>query len=518
MATERLPMSKIREVLRLRWELGRSVRETSRAVGASTGVVSKMENRARKAQLDWASVEAMDDEALERRLYGDRGGGGSAEASRPQPDPVYMHTELRRAGVTLELLHLEYLERHPNGYQYTAFCEVYRKWLATRRLSMRQVHRAGEKSFVDYSGKKPHIVDPLTGECVEVELFVAVLGASNYTYAEATMTQKVEDFIGSHVRAFEHFGGATKMVVPDQLKSAVTVSCRYEPLMHKSYAELGRHYGTAIVPARPRRPKDKAKVEVAVQVAQRWILARLRNETFFSLAALNERILELLGDLNRRPMKHFGGQSRRELFERLDRGALIALPSERFVVSHWKAATVAPDYHVQVERHWYSVPHALVREQVEIRLTSSTVEVYFRGQRVASHVRNDTAWAHTTVTEHMPQNHQRHFDAVEWMTQWASTVGPMTASMVQRIVDAHPIREQGWRSAMGLRRVVEKYGSERTELAAERALHFGARSYRPVERLLRLGRERMALPDAHSDNDDRVSVSHENVRGPDYYH
>ncbi len=517
MATERLTMSRTREILRQRWALGQTVRETSRGVVASLGVVSKTERRARAAGLDWAAVEALDDEKLERRLYGERSAPGVHDAERARPDPLYMHTELRRKGVTLELLHLEYLERHPSGYRYTAFCEVYRKWLSLQRLSMRQVHRAGDKCFVDYSGKRPHIIDRETGEVIEVELFVAVLGASSYTYAEATRTQRVHDFLASHVRALEYFGGAPRIMVPDQLKSAVRVACRYEPVVQKSYADLGRHYGTALMPARPRKPKDKAKVEVAVQVVQRWILARLRNETFFSLEALNARIWELLEDLNARPMKHIGGASRRELFERLEQGALRPLPAERFVVGEWKVAAVSPDYHVQLGHHYYSVPYGLRGEDVDARLTAATIEVFFKGKRVASHMRDDAPHRYTTVKEHMPEAHRRHYDGIDSVLSWGASVGPMTAAMVERIIERSPVREQGWRSAMGLRRVAEKYGHERTELACERALFFGARSYKPVERLLALGRETAPLPDQGDANDARV-LAHENVRGPDYFY
>ena len=286
MAGQRLSMRKTREILRQKWCLGRSHREVARSLGKSLGAISATLARATTAELDWEAVSALSDEALDGRLYGAAVGGGG----RVLPDFAAVHAEHKRPGVTLELLHLEYLEQHPGGYHYTQFCEYYRRWLKRRRLSMRQIHRAGEKQFVDYAGKRPQIVDPVTGEVTPVELFVAALGASSFTYAEATMTQRVPDFLASHVRAFEFFGGVAAAVVPDQLKSGVTVPCRYEPGVQRAYEELAQHYGTAILPARPGKPRDKAKVEVAVQVAERWILARLRNETFFSLAALNVRI------------------------------------------------------------------------------------------------------------------------------------------------------------------------------------------------------------------------------------
>ena len=327
MATERLPMRKIRELLRLRLQLGLTMRETARSLGVSVGVVSKTVERATKAALTCAEIEHLDDAAMEERLYG-RPVAVSAERARP--DPIFIHTELRRPGVTLELLHQEYLEQHPGGLRYTAFCDVYRRWREKVAVTMRQVHKAGEKCFVDYSGVLATYVDPRTGEVIDVELFVAVLGASNYTFAEVTASQKVADFVSSHEHAFEYFGGVTEMVVPDQLKSGVTVACRYEPVIQRTYGEMARHYGTAVVPARPYKPRDKAKVEVAVQIVQRWIVARLRSETHFSIESLNARVRELLEDLNARPMKKLGGVTRRQLFERLDKPALKPLPSERF--------------------------------------------------------------------------------------------------------------------------------------------------------------------------------------------
>jgi transposase len=287
---ERLPMHSVREILRLRWVLGLGVRQAAASAGIGRSVVSKTTLRAEAAGLSWAAVEGLSDRALEERLYGPP---RPPSHGRAEPDPLYVHTELRRPGVTLELLHLEYLREHPEGYRYTAYCDRYRVWQKRLGLWMRQVHRGGEKAFVDYSGKRPSFIDPATGDRIVVEFFVGVLGASSLTFAEATLTQRVPDFLGSHVRMFEYFGGVPQLVVPDQLKSAVTVPRRSAPVIQRTYADLGRHYGTAIVPARPRKPRDKAKVEVAVQIAQRWILARLRNETLFSLGALNARIREL---------------------------------------------------------------------------------------------------------------------------------------------------------------------------------------------------------------------------------
>ena len=338
MTTERLFMRHIREVLRQKWVLGLSHRAVAASLGLSVGVIAATLGRPRAAGLEWPAVDGLDDQALQARLY-----GASAAPQRPRPDPAYLHTERKKPGVTLELLHQEYLAQHPDGYQYTQFCDHYRRWCQARRLSMRQVHRAGEKLFVDYSGKKPTMVDAETGEVRPVELFVAVWGASNYTFADATATQQIPDWLGSHVRAFEFVGGVPAAVVPDQLKTGVTGACRYEPELQRSYEELAGHYGTVMLPARPARPRDKAKVEVGVQVAQRWILARLRHETPVGLGALNRRIRDLLDELNDRVMRHYGA-SRRALFLALDHPAMRPLPATRFEPGSWKWVRANIDY------------------------------------------------------------------------------------------------------------------------------------------------------------------------------
>lgn len=515
MGAERLSMRNVREILRQKWVLKRTHREVARSLGISAGAVAGAVTRARAIGLDWAQLEALDDTSLEQRLYGPKVAGSQ---ERPQPDCAYIHTERRRAGVTLELLHLEYLERHPDGYRYTAFCDAYRAWLQKHRVSMRQVHHAGEKLFVDYSGKKPQVVDPETGEATPVELFVAALGASDFTYAEATRTQRGHDFIASHVRTFEYLGGVPEAVVPDQLRSGVTTPCRYEPGIQRTYEELALHYGTTVLPARPAHPRDKAKVEVAVQVAQRWILARLRNETFFSLDALNVRIAALLEELNDRPMRLYG-ESRRQLFERLDKPALKPLPSGAFVYGEWKRARVSIDYHVEVDRHLYSVPYALVGEQLDVRSTALTVELFHRGQRVASHARSSHRGRHTTLREHMPKAHQQH---LEWtpsrLVHWAGSIGPATQGLVEAILADRPHPEMGYRSCLGILRLARRYGPERLEAACGRALRVRARSYRHVDSILKNGLDRLAPPEATNQAAEPThDATHENVRGGGYY-
>ncbi len=519
MAGRRLSMRRNREILRQKWALGRSHREVARSLGISLGAVSAALARARAAGLGcWEAVLALGEVELEHHLY--TYGRGSSSA-RPLPDWGEIHTELGKKGVTLQLLHIEYLERHSDGYAYTQFCDYYRRWRKKQKRSMRQVHRAGEKLFIDYSGKKPSIVDPTTGQVREVELFVAVFGASNYTYAEATESQKSADFITSHVRAFEHFGGVAELLVPDQLKSAVTKACRYEPGLQSAYEEMAEHYGTAVMPARPRKPKDKAKVEVAVQIVQRWILAVLRHETFFSLAELNTRIRELLERLNDRPMRSYRA-SRRELFVKLDQPALRPLPVVPFVFAEWKFAKVNIDYHVELEGHYYSVPHALVGEKVELRFTAGTLEVYCRGQRVASHPRNGKEHRlpgrHSTKPSHMPKSHQKH---LEWtptrFIHWGESIGEATGLLVSAILADRPHPEQGYRSCLGILRLEKRYGHARLEAACARAHRVQARSYRHVEAILKNGLDRVEDRNAKRKDPQPSLALHENLRGSDYY-
>lgn len=504
-------MRHLREIFRQKFVLMRTHREIARSLGLSASTVSVAGNRASTAGLSWEAIESLGEDALEERLYGPK---TPSSSTRPLPEPSKLHVELRRPGVTLQLLHLEYLEQQPNGVRYTTFCKVYRDWCAQQSPVMRQTHQGGEKLFVDYSGKKLHIVDETTGEVHDVELFVAVLGASNFTYAEATRTQQVSDFIGSHVRAFEALGGIPRAVVPDQLKSGVVRSCRYEPGIQRTYREMAKHYGTVILPARPRRPRDKAKVEVGVQIVQRWIVARLRNETFFSLSALNLRIRELCDDLNKRVMRTYGA-SRQELFERIDRPHLSALPSARFVSGEWKTVTVNIDYHVEFEHHYYSAPHALLHEELDMRVTAATIELYRKGARVASHPRSFVRGKHTTLHEHMPKSHQKH---LEWspsrIIDWASSIGPATAQLVENILASRPHPEQGYRSCLGILRLGKRYSPERLEAAAIRAMSASATSYRHVESILKHGLDRVPLSDCSNET---TPILHEYVRGRTYY-
>jgi transposase len=469
-------------------------------------------SRAAKAGLsDWAAVEPLSEEQLEAQLY--RGPLVPLPSEpRADPDCAWIHRERRRPGVTLELLHEEYLEQHPAGLRYSAFCERYRVFLRRRQLSMRQHHVAGDKVFVDYSGKRPHLFDPTTGEFTEVELFVAVLGASNYTYAEATYTQQVRDFVASHVRMFAFFGGVPRAVVPDNLKSAVTKTCRYEPALQRSYEHMAIHFGTAILPARPAKPRDKAKVEGGVRIAQRWILGRLRNRVFHSLAALNAAIRESMADMNSRVMRDYRA-SRHDLFESVERASLLPLPTDSFEITEWKQVTVNVDYHVAFDDRLYSVPHRYVHQRVWVCATSTTVEVQLRNSRIAAHPRFGKDRIATTPG-HLPRSHR---EQAEWtpsrILSWAEKLGAGTHALCSAILRDRPHPEQGFRSCLGILRLAKRYGDERVERACARCFAAHARSYRSVDSMLRHGLEN--APSAPT----LVApiADHENLRGPDYY-
>jgi transposase len=517
MATERLPMRKIREILRQKWVLGHRHRAIARALGIGVGTVSEMTRAAGAAGLDWARVQSLSDGELDQAVYGAR---PQKSQRAPLPAPEVIDLELRKVGVTLRLLHVEYREQHPEGYGYTQFCDHYGRWKQRQGVVMRHAHRAGEKLFSDYSGKKPHWIDPDTGEVQEVELFVAVLGASNYTYAEVTPTQRIADWVCSHTRGVEFFEGVPALLVPDQLKSAVNQPCRYEPEIQRTFQEWAEHYDTVVLPARPRKPRDKAKVEVGVQVAQRWILARMRNQTFFSFEELSARVRELLTELNARVMRRYG-KSRRELFEALDRPALKPLPAQRYEVALWSKVKVNIDYHVEVEHHYYSVHHTLVHEQLEARVAGGTVELYRNGERVAAHRSSLVRGGFTTEPAHMPKAHQQH---LEWtpgrMIRWAQQIGPMTGVLVEAILADRPHPEQGYRSCLGIIRLHKRYGTERLEQACARAHAARARSYKHVDSILRNGLDRLPLSPAATRDSPSASAApsvHEHVRGQEYY-
>ena len=513
MPGQRLPMRQVREVLRLRHVCGHSGHQIAAMVGVSRYTVAEYLRRAGVVGITWPVPPELDDAALERKLFTPP--FASTETLRPQPGWARIHSELRRPGVTLLLLWEEYRAGQPEGYGYSRFCELYAAWRGRLSPTMRQTHPGGERLFVDYAGQTVPVIDAATGEVRSAQIFVAALGASNFTYAEARWTQSLPDWIGCHVNAFANMGGVAHQLVCDNLKAGVTAACRYEPGISRTYQDMASHYGTAILPTRVRRPRDKAKVEVAVQVVQRWVLARLRHRRFFSLAELNGAIRELIADLNDRPMRHLGA-SRRALFDALDRSALLPLPAEPYVYAEWRRCRAGLDYHVEVHGNFYSVPYRLMREPIEARVTDQTVELFHRGVRVAAHLRSPRQNRHTTIPEHMPSAHRRYADWTPTrLLRDAAAVGPATIALVERILTSKPHPEQGFRACLGILRLVRGYGPERLEAACQRGMDIGARSYGSVQSILRNGLDRAYRPEPVPDE---LPLQHGNIRGSGYYH
>jgi transposase len=507
-------MRKIRDILRLKHSAGLSLRQIARSLNLSVGVVSKYLAAARAAGLSWPLEEGLSDEDLEGLLSGQV----ATQTSNPfaEPDFPYIHLELKRKGVTRLLLWEEYADAFPlNHYRYTQFCVLYKQW--RRRLSptMRQLHKAGEKMFVDYAGQTVPLLDPHSGLLHRAQIFVAVLGASNYCFAEATLTQTLPDWIGSHQRAFNFFGGVTDLIVPDNVKSGVTKASRYEPRLNRTYEEMAAHYSTAILPARPYKPRDKAKAEVSVQLVERWILARLRNLTFFSLFDLNEAIRSLIHQLNLRPFRKIEG-CRLSLFESLDKPHLKPLPLTPYEYGEWMKARVGEDYHVCVDGHFYSVPHSLTRKQIDVKLTAKVVEILFGGKRVASHIRSAVKGGCTTLSEHMPRAHREQKEwGVQRLIQWSEGVGTHTQQVISHLLTSKPHPQQGLRSGLGLVSLGRRYGLDRVEAACRRACEIGSLSLTSVESILKSGLDRVAFEQA-----EKLQAEiylHENVRGADYY-
>jgi transposase len=511
----RLAMRKVREVLRLAWEQGLSRRQVGAALGIPFTTVSDHLRRAADAGLAWPLPDGLSDAALEELLF--RREPAPPTEARPVPDWHYVHKELRRPGVTLMLLWFEYKEAHPDdGYSYSQFCHHYRAFEGRLDLVMRQEHRAGEKLFVDFPGQRLAIWDRRTGEvAVWAELFVAVLGASNLLFAEAVASQQLGAWVGAHVHAFEFFGAVPRIVVCDNLRSGVTKAHRYEPDVNATYAEMAAHYGVAIIPTRSGKPRDKAKVEAGVLLAERWILARVRNRRFYSLHEANTAIAELVEAINDRPFKKMPG-SRRSLFEEIERPVMRPLPAQRYEFAAWRVGLkVNIDYHVEADGHYYSVPYQLVGQRVEVRLTASVVEVFHSARRVASHKRSYVRGRHTTDSAHMPEAHRRH---AQWtpsrIVAWAERTGPATAALAEAILAARPHPEQGYRSCLGIIRLADRYDTERVEAACARALAARALSYRSVESILRHGLDRQPLAESRPT---RTHPRHANLRGAGYY-
>jgi transposase len=506
-------MRKIKEVLRLKWERGLSNRAIAVSCTIGETTVREYLRRAVRAGLCWPLPESLDDSALEQLLFS----ASSSEPMEQRPTPRWedVHQELKRKGVTLYLLWREYKESHPDGYQYSQYCEHYRRWSKDLDVWMRQSHKAGEKMFVDYAGQTMPVICSSTGEVRNAQVFVAVLGSSNFTYVEAAWTQSLPEWVMAHSRAFAFFQGCPALVVCDNLRSAVSKACRYEPDINPTYHALARHFGVGVLPARPSKPRDKAKVENGVLNVERQILAPLRNRTFFSLMELNQALRERLEQYNDRPFQRIEG-SRRTLFESVDKPALKPLPKDVYEYAEWKNARVNVDYHIEADDHYYSVPYEFARRQVEVRLTVTTVEVFCCGQRIASHMRSPQQGRHSTVTGHMPQAHQaQHGWTPERFQDWAQKFGAATVEVVVNILGSREHPEQGYRPCLGLLRLGKSFGAQRLEAACVRAVANQSPTYGSVKSILEKGLDEQPPMEP---TEPAPLIEHPNIRGPRYFH
>lgn len=504
-------MRKLREFLRLHFENKLSARAIARSVNISPSTAQGYVSRIRVAGLTWPLAPELDsDEALTRVLFAEAG----VIKDKLAPDWAEVHLELKKKHVTKQLLWEEYKTATVDGYQYSAFCQHYAKWASKLQLSMRQEHRVGEKLFIDFSGDGIDIIDAKTGEVRAAKLFVAALGASNYTYVEPVLREDLPTWVQCHVNALRFFGGATEMWVPDNPKVGVTKADRYEPELNPTYRDLAEHYGVAVIPARVRRPKDKAKVEVAVQIAQRWIIAALRKHSFFSLEEVKLAVKPLLEKLNAKVMRRVN-KSRRQLFDELDAPALRALPSKAWEYADWAKGKVGPHYHVEFRSHFYSVPYVLVHEHAEVRATATTVELMVKGVRVAAHGRDDTPNKYTTITAHMPRAHR---DYAEWdpprLISWAKQVGPACAALVDGIMNRRKHPQHGFQSCLGVMALRKHYEDARIEAACARAIRVNAFSCKSVKAILKNGLDAQELEEPRN----FALPLHENIRGSKYYH
>lgn len=504
-------MRKIREALRLRTQ-GMSGRQIAASLSLGRATISDYFRRADLAKLEWPLPDDLTDAALEEMLFPSHCDVPKRQIA--QPNWNYVHHELRRKGVTLALLWQEYREAHTQGYGYSRYCELYTRWEGKLNPVMRQRHVSGERLFVDYAGQTIDVTCPKTGELRTAQLFVATLGASNYTFVEASWTQGLSDWISSHVRAFAFFGGVPAMIVPDNLKSAVIKACIHDPVINRTYTDMASHYSTVILPARPRKPRDKAKVENAVQLAERWILARLRNQTFFSLDEVNTAIHPLCDQLNNKVTRHLNA-SRKTLFETLDKPALKPLPNQTYVYAEWKQCRAGIDYHIEVERHYYSVPYQLMKQKLWVRITARTIEIYHKGQRVAAHQRSSGNRQHSTIRDHMPAGH-RYIDgwSPERISRQAARMGANVEAYVQVIMRRRKHPEQAYRSCLGVMKLGRSFGNTRLDAACERALEINAYTYQSLHSILKNGLDRHSRKEPTQE----PAITHPNIRGAQYFH
>lgn len=511
--SEKLSMRKIREILRLKWDLKCSNRQISASLGVSNSTIGERIRKAVRAELSWPLPSDLDDLKLEALLYAQ----SSESIAKQRADWEYTYKELKRKGVTLQLLWYEYKSQYPQGLSYSRYCVLYNRWLNKLEVCLRQSYKYGEKTFVDYAGMTVPIISNInTGEVTAAQIFVAILAASNFTYCEATLSQTLPDWLGSHVRAFNFFEGVSEILICDNLRQGVLKSHKYEPDLNPAYYDLANYYGIAIIPTRVASPRDKSKVEEAVQNVERNILARLRNRTFFSIYELNEAIKPLLEELNKKPFQKLPG-SRLSQFETLEKPVLKPLPQAPYAFAEWKKAKPGIDYHVVLDGHYYSVPYSFIQKDLDVRFTSNTVEIFYKNKRIASHIRNYQKGQFTTITEHMPPAHQHY---VRWtperMVRWANHNGEATAELVGKIMASRKHPQQGFRSCLGIMRLSDKYGKDRIEKASQRALAIKAYGYKNLLSILENGLDKLPLP-----NEEQQSLvtekQHKNIRGSSYF-
>jgi transposase len=512
MTKERLSMRKIREIIRLKYDSGLTDRQIAKSCSVARSTVASYLSRAKTAGLEWPVPADLSDTDISHLMFKNKNDGPVKK--RNMPSMEYIHNELKKKGVTLQLLWYEYKQDNQDGYQFSYFCELYQNWANKLDIALRQRHNAGEKLFIDYAGNTIPVNDPETGNITQAQLFIAVLGASNYTFAEATPSQALPYWIKSHIHAFEFFEGVAQILVPDNLKSGVTHPSRYEPDINPTYNDMALHYGAAVIPARVRKPKDKAKAENAVKFAESWIIAALRKHTFFSFAELNRAIAQKLIELNNRTFQKLD-TTRREMFEKIDKPALKPLPVAKYEYAEWKKARVNIDYHIEFDRHYYSVPYQLRKEQVDVRYTDNTVEILFKNKRIASHLRSCKKGGFTTHREHMPKSHQQY---LEWtpsrVINWAAKNGPQTGQIVAGIINSRRHPEQGFRACMGIMRLGKRYTPQRLESACARAISIKAYSYKSVESILKKGLDKLPL---QFEQTEKEPIDHINIRGKQYF-
>jgi len=517
MPTERIQMRRVREILRLVRDAGVPVRAVARQLGVAPSTVRETLRRFEASGVEWPLPSELTDGALEARLYG-AAGTKQGHRRRAEPDWAAINRELKRKHVTLQILWDEYIELHPDGYRYSRFCELYRSWEARLPVTMRQTHLGGDRMFVDYAGDTvPVVVNRLTGEIREAHIFVAVMGASSLSFAWASWTESLPDWVDAHIRAFAYFGGSARLLIPDNAKISVIKACLYDPHVNRSYAELAAHYGAAVLAARPYRPRDKAKVEACVGIVERWLLGRLRHRIWHGLDELNAAIADLLRRLNDEWVMRRFGRTRRALFEELDAPLLKPLPAEPYVLAQWCRARVGIDYHVEVEKHFYSVPYRHARAAVEVRVTARTVEIFAKGERIAAHMRGSGNGHHTTINDHMPSSHRRYADwTIERIVAEARNMGPSVQLLCEMILRDRPHPEQGYRSCLGILRLARSFGAARLDAAALRALEIGARNYGSVKSILekKLDGQPLRAPQSAGEG----TIDHPNIRGSTYYH